>query len=57
MCTARQPLPKAANEGDNFYLSAGLTVFQEPMQTGYMELLSTALSKEGIQKFSELSAD
>lgn len=58
ICTARQPLPKAANEGDkNFYLSGGLIVFQEPMQTGYMELLSTALSKEGIQKFSELSGD
>lgn len=58
MRTAREPLPKAANEGDkNFLLSAGLMVFQGPMQTGYIELLSAALIKEGIQRFSELSGD
>lgn len=51
-CTAREPLPQAANEGDkNFYLSASLIVFQGPRQTGYTELLSAVLSRRWYESF------
>jgi len=47
-----EPLPQASNGGDkNFNLSASLVVFQGQIQTGYMELLSAALSRRWYESF------